>query len=71
MIQVKSEQRVLQEGLQILFANMKPSEVARFWTACSAGSGDYLKLKDDLFGQESVKSLYADVVAFQESKPKT
>jgi hypothetical protein len=45
MIQVKSEQRVLQEGLQILFANMEPSEVARFWTACNAGSGDYLKLR--------------------------
>jgi hypothetical protein len=70
MIQIESEQRVLQEGLQTLFANMEPSKVARFWTACNAGSGDYLKLKDDLFGQESVKSLYADVIAFQESKPK-
>jgi hypothetical protein len=71
MIQVKSEQRVLQEGLQILLANMKPSEVARFWTACNAGSGDYLlKLKDDLVGQESVKSLSAKVIEFQESKAK-
>jgi hypothetical protein len=61
----------LQSELQILFANMEPSEVARFWTACNAGSGDYLKLKDDFFGQESVNSLYADIVAFQESKPKT
>jgi hypothetical protein len=50
---------------------MEPSEVVRFWTACNVGSGDYLKLKDDLFRQEWVKSLYADVVAFQESKPKT
>lgn len=70
MIQVKSEQRVLQEGLQVLLANMEPSKVARFWAACNVGSGDYLKLKDELFGQESVKSLYSKVLEFQEPKPK-
>jgi hypothetical protein len=70
MIKVKNEQQVLQEGLQILLANMEPSKVARFWAACNFGSGDYLKLKDELFGQESVASLYAKVLDFQESKHK-
>lgn len=69
MIQVKSEQQVLQEGLQVLLANMEPSKVARFWAACNVGSGDYLQLKDELFGQESVKSLSAKILEFQESKP--
>lgn len=68
MIEVKSEQQVLQEGLQILLSNMEPSKVARFWTACHLGQGDYLKLKDELFGQESVASLYSGVVEFQKSK---
>jgi hypothetical protein len=68
-IKVKNEQQVLQEGLQILFVNMEPSKVARFWAACNLGSGDYLKLKEELFGQESVASLYAKVLEFQESKP--
>jgi len=68
MIQVKSEQQVLQEGLQILLSNMEPSAVARFWAACSIGTGDYLKLKDELFAQESVASLYAKIAAFQASK---
>jgi hypothetical protein len=68
MIQVKSEQQVLQEGLSILLSNMEPSQVARFWAACNIGSGDYLKLKDELFAQESVASLYAKVEAFQQSK---
>lgn len=68
MIQVKNEQQVLQEGLQILLSNMEPSKVARFWAACNLGSGDYLKLKDDLFEQESVASLYTKVLEFQQKK---
>lgn len=68
MIQVKNEQQVLQEGLRILLANMEPSKVSRFWAACNFGSGDYLKLKDELFGQESVASLYSKVLKFQTSK---
>lgn len=66
----KSEQQILQKGLQILLSNMEPSEVARFWAACNLGSGDYLKLKDELFAEESVASLYSKIVEFQESKDK-
>jgi len=68
MIKVKNEQQVLQEGLRILLANMEPSKVARFWATCNFGSGDYLKLKDELFGQESVVSLYSKVLEFQTSQ---
>lgn len=68
MIKVSNEQKILQEGLQVLLANMEPSKVARFWAACNSGSGDYLKLKDELFGQESVASLYSKILEFQESK---
>jgi hypothetical protein len=60
--------RFLQEGLRILLSNMEPSEVARFWVACNAGSGDYIKLKDELFAQESVTSLYSKVLEFQKFK---
>ena len=70
MIKVKNEQQVLQEGLQVLFVNMAPSKVTRFWAACNSGSGDYLKLNEELFGKESVASLYAKVLEFQESKYK-
>ncbi|MDX2273520.1 MAG: hypothetical protein NW237_16440 [Cyanobacteriota bacterium] len=71
MIQVKSEQQVLQEGFQILLSNMKPSDVARFWAVCNIGQGDYLKLKDQLFAQESVGSLYSKIVDLQASKRET
>jgi len=49
---------------------MEPSAVARFWAACNIGKGDYLKLKDQLFAQESVSSLYPKIVDFQASKRK-
>jgi hypothetical protein len=64
----KSEQQVLQEGFQILLSHMAPSAVARFWAACNIGKGDYLKLKDQLFAQESVSSVYSRTVDFQTSK---
>jgi len=67
-IKVLSEQQVLQEGLQVLLSNMEPSKVARFWAACNLGGGDYLKLKDELFAQESVASLYSKVLEFQKSQ---
>ena len=68
MIKVNNEQQILQEGLRILLVNMEPSKVSRFWAACNSGSGDYLKLKEELFGQESVSSLHAKVLEFQQSK---
>lgn len=67
-IKVKNEQQVLQEGLQVLLADMEPSKVARFWAACNLGSGNHIKLKDELFEQESVASLYSKILKFQESK---
>lgn len=70
MIQVKSEQQILLKGLQILLAHMEPSDVVRFWSACNLGGGDYLKLKDELFAQESVDSLYSKIVDFQSSAKK-
>ena len=68
MIQVKSEQQVLQEGVHILLCNMEPSTFARFWVACNLGKGDYLKLKDELFAQESVASSYSKILEFQASR---
>ena len=68
MMEIKSEQQILQEGLQVLLVNMEPSQVARFWAACHVGSGDYLLLKDQLFAQESVTALYSKILEFQQVK---
>jgi hypothetical protein len=70
MIQAINEQQVLQEGFQILLTHLEPSKLARFWAACNFGSGDYLKLKDQLFAEETVASLYAKILDFQSSQSK-
>jgi hypothetical protein len=68
MIQVKSEHQVLREGFQILMANMDPSDAARFWAACHIGTGDYLKIKDQIFLGESVEILYTKILEYQSSE---
>jgi len=68
MIQAISEQQVLQEGFQILLTHLEPSKLARFWAVCNLGGGDYIKLKDKLFAEETVSSLYAKVLEFQSSR---
>ena len=64
-IKVPSEQQILQKALEVLLANLEPSKVIRFWAACQLGEGDYLKLKDRLFEEENVDSLYEKISAYQ------
>ena len=66
-IKVVRDSEVLQEGLEVLMNNLEPSKVIHFWAACQLGKGDYLKLKEQLFSQETVNSLYDQVKTFQES----
>ncbi len=65
-IKVVSDSEVLEEGLEVLMNHLEPHKVLRFWAACQLGKGDYLKLKEQLFGQESVASLYDQVRIYQE-----
>lgn len=67
-IEVISEQQVIQEVLQVLLTHLEPSKVLRFWAACQPGEGDYVKLKEQLFEQETVASLYDKIKAYQDSK---
>ncbi|MDJ0899295.1 MAG: hypothetical protein QNJ55_10825 [Xenococcus sp. MO_188.B8] len=46
--------------------HLEPHKVLRFWAACQLGKGDYLKLKEQLFGQESVARLYEKVRIYEE-----
>ncbi|MGC1306889.1 MAG: hypothetical protein WA885_06645 [Phormidesmis sp.] len=66
-IDIPAEQAVIQEALHVLMAHMEPVKVARFITACKLGEGDYLKAKDQLFANETVDSLYAEIQAFSEN----
>jgi len=65
-IKVINEQQNLQEVMQVLFTYLEPSKVMKFWAACKLGEGDYLQLKEKLFAQDNVDSLYEKIQAYQD-----
>ncbi|MGC1377015.1 MAG: hypothetical protein WA821_12360 [Anaerolineales bacterium] len=67
-IHVPSERQIIQEAAQVLMQHMSPAKATRFWASWQVGEGDYLKIRKQLFGKETVASLYAQVEAFQKAK---
>ena len=65
-IKVNKEQQILQEGLETLMNHLELSKVVHFVAACHLGEEDYLKLKDKLFEQETVASLYDLIKAYED-----
>ncbi|MBW4423734.1 MAG: hypothetical protein KME50_04500 [Nostoc desertorum CM1-VF14] len=68
-IKVINEQQNLQEVIQVLLTHLEPSKVMKFWAACKLGEGDYLQLKEKLFAQDNVDSLYEKIQAYQDVEP--
>ncbi|MBA3924352.1 MAG: hypothetical protein H0X31_22675 [Nostocaceae cyanobacterium] len=66
-IRVLNEQQNLQEVLQVLLTHLEPSKVMKFWAACELGEGDYLQLKEKLFAEETVDTLYEKIKEYQDS----
>lgn len=67
---MKSEQEVVQEGLLVLLDHLGGSKTARFLSAWRHGAGNYLKLRETLFADETVSSLYDKIKAFENAGPK-
>ncbi|AVH69181.1 hypothetical protein [Nostoc sp. 'Lobaria pulmonaria (5183) cyanobiont'] len=65
-IKVIDEQQNFQEVMQVLLTHLEPSKVMKFWAACKLGECDYLELKEKLFAEETVASLYAKVKEYQD-----
>ncbi|MBN3962062.1 hypothetical protein [Nostoc sp. NMS8] len=65
-IKVINEQENLQEVMQVLLTHLEPSKVMKFWAACKLSEGDYLQVKEKLFAQETVVSLYAKIKEYQD-----
>ena len=64
-MKVISEQDVLEEASRVLLTHLGPAKFARFLAASRIGGGDYLAIRDRLFGQVSVSSLADEVEEFQ------
>jgi len=69
-IKVINDQENLQEIIQVLFSHLEPSKVMKFWAACKLSEGDYLQLKEKLFVEETVSSLYTKVKEYQDKDNK-
>ena len=67
-IHVPSERQIIQEAAQVLMQHMSPAKATRFWASWQVGEGDYLEIRKQLFGKETVASLYKQVEAFQKAK---
>ena len=65
-IKVINEQQNIQEVMQVLLTHLEPSKVMKFWATCKLSEGDYLQLKEKLFAEETVASLYAKITEFQD-----
>ncbi|MEH2113165.1 hypothetical protein [Nostoc sp.] len=65
-IKVINEQENLQEVMQVLLTHLELSKVMKFWAACKLSEGDYLQVKEKLFAQETVASLYAKIKEYQD-----
>jgi hypothetical protein len=69
-IKVINEQQNLQEVMQVLLAHLEPAKVMKFWADCTIGEGDYLQLKENLFYEETLDSLYDKIQEYQKSTGK-
>lgn len=56
-VKVINEQQVIQEAAEVLLQHLSPAKVARFWAAWQAGAGNYLAIREQLFGGETVATL--------------
>ncbi|OUL22741.1 hypothetical protein BV378_22715 [Nostoc sp. RF31YmG] len=65
-IKVINEQENLQEVMQVLLNHLEPSKVMKFWATCKISEGEYLQLKEKLFAQETVASLYSKIKEYQD-----
>ncbi|MEH2250951.1 hypothetical protein [Nostoc sp.] len=69
-IKVINDQDNLQEVMQVLLTHLEPSKVMKFWAACKLSEGNYLQLKEKLFAQETVASLYTKITEYQDDESK-
>jgi hypothetical protein len=65
-----SEQAIVQEGLAVLIEHLGASKTARFLSAWKQGVGNYLKIREELFGGETVDTLYKKIVEFEKTDQK-
>ena len=67
-VKVLSEQQVVEEVAELLLERLSPAKIVRFWAAWQIGRGDYTAIRERLFADETVQTLYEKVWAYQGSE---
>ena len=67
-ISIGSEQEIIREAEVILIKHLGAAKTARFLAAWRQGMGDYLEIKEGLFTEETVDSLYEKILNYQEAQ---
>ena len=67
-ISISSEQEIIREAEVILMKHLGAAKTARFLAAWRQGMGDYLEIKEGLFTEETVDSLYEEILNYQEAQ---
>lgn len=67
-VEVINEQEVVYEAADILFRQLSPAKVVRLLVAWQIGRGDYLTIREQLFGDETVNSLFEKIQVYQNEK---
>lgn len=62
-ITVDNELATIEEATVILLEKMPASKVARLLATLQVGTGDYVKVRDQLFAGETVDSLFEKAIS--------
>lgn len=66
-VEVLREQEVFQDAIRVLMEHLEPAKATRVWATWQVGEGNYLSIRDQLFTNETVESLYEKMQAYQNS----
>jgi hypothetical protein len=64
-LQIPKEQDIFQEAFMLLEQNLELSKVALLLSRWQSANGDYLRLREELFRDETVDSLGEQILAFE------
>lgn len=64
-----SDQEIVRELKKVLVEHLSLAKVARLRATCQLGRGTYQTIREDLFADETVETLYRKIEAYQHEGP--
>ena len=66
-VKLANTQQVFQEAIEILFTHLSPSKMTLLLANWQRDESDYLKIKDKLFEDETIESIYRQAKVLEDS----